>query len=74
MPRDNPARALERSVVGALRSAIRDNGPITPENMKNAAKRIIGKLRNARVRTRDQAHDLCGELKGRYRIGSGIDL
>jgi hypothetical protein len=74
MPRDTPARALERSVVGALRSAIKDHGPITADNLPSAAKRIIGNLKNARVRTRARAQDLCGELKGRYRMDESIDL
>jgi hypothetical protein len=74
MPRDTPARALERSVVGALRSAIKDHGPITAEDVPSAAKRIVGNLKNAKVRTRERAQDLCGELKRRYRMDSSIDL
>jgi hypothetical protein len=40
--------SIERAVVGALRSAIRDHGPITPEQIGSAAKRIVGNLKNAR--------------------------
>jgi hypothetical protein len=36
----------ERAIVGALRSAIHDHGPITPETIGSAAKRIVGNLRN----------------------------
>jgi hypothetical protein len=36
----------ERAIVGALRSAINDHGPITPETIGSAAKRIVGNLRN----------------------------
>jgi hypothetical protein len=41
-----PREALERAVIGALRSAIRDHGPITAESVGSAAKRIIGNLAN----------------------------
>lgn len=39
--------AIERAVVGALRSAINDHGPITADKITSAAKRVIGNLRNA---------------------------
>lgn len=44
-----PASSLERAVAGALRSAIHDHGPITPENLGSAVKRIVGNLRNAQL-------------------------
>ena len=37
----------ERAITGALRAAIRDHGPITPEHVGSAAKRVLGNLRNA---------------------------
>jgi transcriptional regulator with XRE-family HTH domain len=43
--------SLERVVIGALRSAIHDHGPITPEWIGSAAKRILGQLVNARSPT-----------------------
>lgn len=46
MPDDE---AQERAIVGALRAAIHDHGPITPERVGSAAKRILGNLRNARA-------------------------
>ena len=45
---DHPSVNIERAVVGALRHAIRDHGPITPEQIGSAAKRIVGNLKNAR--------------------------
>lgn len=33
---------LERAISGALRAAIRDHGPIGPESIGSAAKRVIG--------------------------------
>jgi hypothetical protein len=39
---------IERAVVGALRAAIRDHGPITPEHIGSAAKRVVGNLKNVR--------------------------
>lgn len=39
--------AIERAVIGALRSAINDHGPISADKITSAAKRIIGNLRNA---------------------------
>jgi hypothetical protein len=74
MPRDTPARTLERSVAGALRSAIKDHGPITAENVPSAVERILGNLKNARARTGVPAQDLSGELKRRYRIDSSPDV
>lgn len=38
--------ALEHAVLGALRSCINDHGPITPELLTSAAKRIVGNLTN----------------------------
>jgi transcriptional regulator with XRE-family HTH domain len=46
-PRHDP-ECLERTLVGALRSAINDHGPITPEWLGSAAKRILGDLVKAR--------------------------
>lgn len=40
------ASAIERAIIGALRSAIRDHGPITPAHVGSAAKRVLGNLRN----------------------------
>lgn len=37
---------IERAISGALRSAIRAHGPITPEHIGSAAKRIAGNLAN----------------------------
>ena len=37
---------LERAIVGALRAAIHDHGPITLENISSATKRILGGLKN----------------------------
>lgn len=44
-----PDDSLERAIAGALRATIRDHGPITPERIGSAVKRILGNLRNARV-------------------------
>lgn len=41
--------ALERAVAGALRAAIHDHGPVTPERIGSAVKRIVGNLKNARL-------------------------
>jgi len=46
---DLHAAAAERAIVGALRAAIHDHGPITPEQIGSAAKRVAGNLRNARI-------------------------
>ena len=40
--------SAERTIIGALRAAIRDHGPVTPEWIGSAAKRILGNLANAR--------------------------
>jgi len=40
----------ERAIVGALRGAVKDHGPITPEHVGSAAKRVLGNLRNAAPR------------------------
>ncbi len=40
-------RATERAIAGALRATIHDHGPITPERIGSAAKRVAGNLRNA---------------------------
>lgn len=45
-PPTQPREALERAVVGALRSAIKDHGPITAEHIGSAAKRVVGNLEN----------------------------
>jgi hypothetical protein len=45
MPKEE-REALERSVIGALRSAIHDHGPITAGTIGSAAKRVVGNLRN----------------------------
>jgi hypothetical protein len=41
--------SLERAIIGALRATIRDHGPITPDKIGSAAKRILGQLGNARA-------------------------
>ncbi len=38
---------IERIVVGALRAAIKDHGPITLDRIGSAAKRVIGQLAGA---------------------------
>lgn len=38
--------ALERAVLGALRSCINDHGAITPDMLTSAAKRVVGNLAN----------------------------
>jgi len=40
--------SLLRAIVGALRAAIHDHGPIGPQQVGSAAKRILGNLVNAR--------------------------
>jgi hypothetical protein len=42
----NDHDALLRVVIGALRSCIHDHGPITPEWIGSAAKRVVGNLKN----------------------------
>jgi Zn-finger nucleic acid-binding protein len=37
---------IERLIVAALRSAIKDHGPIIHENTSNAAKRVIGAMKS----------------------------
>jgi hypothetical protein len=41
--------AIERAVLGALRSAINDHGPITADKLTSATKRVVGNLVNAGV-------------------------
>lgn len=41
--------SLERAIIGALRGTIHDHGPITPELISSAAKRILGSFKNARL-------------------------
>lgn len=38
--------AMERAVIGALKSAIKDHGPITKDRITSAAKRVLGNLAN----------------------------
>lgn len=46
---DDQVRATnERAIAGALRAAIKDHGPITPERIGSATKRVLGNLKNAR--------------------------
>jgi transcriptional regulator with XRE-family HTH domain len=47
-PREDEEWGLERAIVGALRSAINDHGPITADLIPSAAKRIVGNVVNAR--------------------------
>lgn len=42
-------KGIERAIAGALRAAIRDHGPITPDRIGSATKRVLGNLRNARA-------------------------
>lgn len=56
--------ALERSVSGALRSAIHDHGPITPAAIGSATKRVVGNLKNAAQPTSAAAAAL-GQLGGK---------
>jgi hypothetical protein len=41
--------SIDRAIAGALRATIRDHGPITPEHIGSAVKRIRGNLQNARL-------------------------
>lgn len=41
--------SLERAIAGALRDAIKSHGPITPDKIGSAVKRIVGNLRNAQI-------------------------
>jgi hypothetical protein len=47
-PREDEEWGIERGVVGALRSAIHEHGPITLENIGSAARRIVGNAVNTR--------------------------
>lgn len=38
--------ALERAVLGALRSCVHDHGPNTPDMLTSATKRVVGNLVN----------------------------
>jgi hypothetical protein len=40
-----PNDGVERAIAGALRAAIHDHGPVTPEAIGSAVKRIMGNLR-----------------------------
>jgi hypothetical protein len=62
---DPKAEALRRAVVGALRAAIKDQGPITPDRISSAAKRILGTLRSA-----SDSRDRRAAVRSRYRIGA----
>ncbi len=46
---ENQVTSLERAIVGALRAAIHDHGPITPALVTSAAKRVLGNLQNAQL-------------------------
>jgi hypothetical protein len=48
-PMSAEQESLERAITGALRSAIRAHGPITPEHIGSAVKRIVGQLANAKL-------------------------
>jgi len=37
---------VERAIAGALRATIQDHGPVTPNVIGSAVKRIMGNLRN----------------------------
>lgn len=49
--------AVERAVLGALRSCIKDHGPITPEMLTSATKRVVGNLANAGMEIESDAPD-----------------
>ena len=51
-PDDDP---LERAIAGALRDTIKTHGPITPQWIGSAVKRIVGNLRNAKVEAHARA-------------------
>lgn len=44
-------QSTERAIAGALRAAIHAHGPITPDKIGSAVKRVVGNLRNARAPT-----------------------
>ena len=69
---DTPTeRALERAIAGALRSAIRDHGPITTAWIGSATKRVLGNLANARLTAADAIAVLA---VGRRRARNGLPL
>lgn len=43
---DADGDAIERAIAGALKSAIHDHGPLTPELIGSAVKRILGNLQD----------------------------
>lgn len=55
-----------RAIIGALKSAIHDHGPITKELITSAAKRIYGTLKTvpAEVVAEDCKHDGIPESTG----------
>lgn len=62
---DHDRRHLERAIAGALRSAIHDHGPITPEWIGSAVKRIVGQLRNVRASDVAEPADTTAERNSR---------
>jgi hypothetical protein len=60
--RASPDDGLERAIAGALRSSIKDHGPIGPKEIGSATKRILGNLRNARARGRPAPLE-AGEMR-----------
>jgi hypothetical protein len=60
---DPTEAGFERAIAGALRDTIRTHGPITPEWVGSATKRILGNLRNARPRIEETK----GERRRRLR-------
>lgn len=60
---DNDHRnGLERAIAGALRATIHDHGPITPDKIGSAVKRVIGSLANTTVWDRPSS---TGRIRGR---------
>ena len=51
-PEEDP---LERAIAGALRDTIKTHGPITPQWIGSAVKRIVGNLRNAKIEAHARA-------------------
>jgi len=46
---DDERARLDRAITSALRDAIHEHGPITPDRIGSAVKRILGNLKNAGV-------------------------
>lgn len=55
------ASELRRTIVGGLKHAIGDHGPITHENLSSAEKRIIAAIKVLNRRRRRQNDHECNE-------------